>query len=165
MLLISTISSMIIAGPRVLHRMGEDFPVFQMVSRRNSHGIPTLAIWIQSAIALVILFTATFNIILGYTTFVLTVFATLTVIGVIVMRFKNPGLHRPYKTFGYPFTPLFFVAANLWFMYFWIKNNVEPSLIGLSIVALGLIVYYIATHLSKFKNSKWVHPSSKATAP
>lgn len=149
LLLISTISSMIIAGPRVLHRIGEDFSIFRSITQQNKHGIPVAAIWFQSVIALGILFTSSFRVIMGYTTFVLTVFATLTVIGVIVFRFKNPKLHRPYKTFGYPFTPVIFVLANLWFMYFWAKNNAGPSLIGGGIVALGLVVYYFAQRFSK----------------
>ncbi|MDB5284960.1 MAG: amino acid permease-associated region [Bacteroidota bacterium] len=158
MLLISTISSMIIAGPRVLQRMGEDFSIFQVISHKNKHGIPAMAIWFQSIVALVILFTSSFNTILGYTTFVLTLFSTLTVIGVFVLRLKKPNLLRPYKTFGYPFTTIFFVAANLWFMYFWASRNLEPSLIGLGIVAVGLLVYFAADYLSKHKNkSNSVH--------
>ncbi len=154
LLLVSTISSMIIAGPRVVQRMGEDFSIFRIVSKRNKHGIPATAIWFQSAVALVILFTSSFSVILGYTTFVLTLFATLTVIGVIVLRFKRPQINRPYKTFGYPFTTIFFVVANIWFMYFWIKNNTMPSLIGLGIVALGMLVYFAAHNLSKHQDKK-----------
>jgi APA family basic amino acid/polyamine antiporter len=154
LLLVSTISSMIIAGPRVVQRMGEDFSIFQIVSKRNKHGIPATAIWFQSVVALVILFTSSFSVILGYTTFVLTLFATLTVIGVIVLRFKRPQISRPYKTFGYPFTTIFFVVANVWFMYFWIKNNTMPSLIGLGIVAMGMLVYFAAHNLSKHKDKK-----------
>jgi len=151
MLLISTISSMIIAGPRVLQRMGEDFSVFQIISHRNKHGIPATAIWFQSVIALVILFTSSFETIMGYTTFVLTVFATLTVLGVMVLRFKQPKLSRPYKTFGYPLTPLFFIAANIWFMYFWVTSHAGPSLIGVGVVAVGGVVYFAANHFSVAK--------------
>ena len=148
MLLISTISSMIIAGPRVLQRMGEDFSVFQIISHRNKNGIPVTAIWFQSAVALIILYTSSFETILGYTTFVLTLFATLTVLGVLVLRFTQPKLERPYKTFGYPLTPLFFIAANLWFMYFWMTSHLMPSLIGIGVVAVGLVVYFAANHFS-----------------
>ena len=152
LLLVSTISSMIIAGPRVVQRMGEDFSIFQAVSHKNKHGIPVIAIWFQSIVALIILFTSSFTVILGYTTFVLTLFATLTVIGVAVLRLKQPNLNRPYRTFGYPITTIFFVLANVWFMYFWIKNNLNSSLIGIGIVAVGLVVYFAANSLSIHKN-------------
>jgi APA family basic amino acid/polyamine antiporter len=153
MLLISTISSMIIAGPRVLQRMGEDFSVFQWIGKRNKHGIPSVAIWLQSAVALLILYTSTFRTIMGYTTFVLTFFATLTVVGVIVLRIKKPSTARPYKTFGYPFSVIFFVIANVWFMFFWVSNNMGPSLIGMGIMALGLLVYFVAQFFSNRKNN------------
>ena len=154
MLLISTISSMIIAGPRVVQRMGEDFSVFRVVSHRNKHGIPVIAIWFQSIIALIILFTSSFETIMGYTTFVLTLFATLTVLGVIVLRFKQPLLSRPYKTFGYPLTPIFFIIANVWFMYFWVTSHRDPSLIGLGVVGVGLLVYFVADHFSLTKTEQ-----------
>ena len=151
MLLISTISSMIIAGPRVVQRIGEDFSVFKIVSHRNKNGIPVTAIWFQSIIALIILFTSSFETILGYTTFVLTLFATLTVLGVIVLRIQQPLLIRPYRTFGYPFTPIFFIIANVWFMYFWVTSHRDPSLIGLGVVGVGLVVYFVANHFSLTK--------------
>jgi APA family basic amino acid/polyamine antiporter len=154
MLLVSTISSMIIAGPRVLQRMGEDFSIFQLVSHRNKNGIPARAIWFQSIVALIILFTSSFETILGYTTFVLTLFATLTVIGVFVLRFTQPKLSRPYKTFGYPLTPLFFIIANIWFMYFWVTNNLKSSLIGVGVVAVGGVVYFAADKLSIHKTEQ-----------
>ncbi len=163
LLLVSTISSMIIAGPRVLHRMAEDFSVFKIVSKTNSHGIPVTAIWFQSVVALIILFTSSFNDILDYTTLVLTAFATITVSGVIVYRFKNPKLHRPYKTFGYPFAPIFFILANIWFMYFLAKLKPNPSLIGAGIVALGLVVYFVAQKFSKPKAHTTHHHSHKHT--
>ena len=78
----------------------------------------------------------------------MTLFATLTVLGVLVLRFTQPKLERPYKTFGYPLTPLFFIAANLWFMYFWMTSHLMPSLIGIGVVAVGLVVYFAANHFS-----------------
>lgn len=142
--LVSTISSMIIAGPRVIHSMAQDFPFFKIFDRTNSHGVPTLAIWFQSSIACILLVTSTFDRIITYTTFALTLFSVFTVLGVIVYRFKNPSIERPYKTFGYPVTPILFVGANIWFLYFIVKDKTTESLIGLGIIAVGLLAYFVA---------------------
>jgi APA family basic amino acid/polyamine antiporter len=149
MLLVSTISSMIIAGPRVISAIGNDFSVFKIAAKTNKHGIPVYAIWIQSAIALILLYSGSFDFILNCTTFVLILFSTITVLGVFVSRIQSPDLVRPYKAWGYPFTPALYIVANLWFLYFALKWKQQESLIGLGIVATGLVVYFVAKKLSK----------------
>jgi APA family basic amino acid/polyamine antiporter len=154
LLLISTISSMVFAGPRVISSIGDDFSLFKIAARTNRSGIPVIAIWIQTAIALILLFSGSFEFILNCTTFVLILFSTITVLGVIVLRIKTPGLERPYRTWGYPFTPLLFIAVNLWFLVYAVIWKQKESLIGLGIVALGLIVYFLAKIFSKNKEIK-----------
>jgi APA family basic amino acid/polyamine antiporter len=152
--LVSTISSMIIAGPRVIHSIALEFPFFSIFDRTNKFGVPVLAIWLQTIISCAILLTSSFERIITYTTFTLTLFATLTVLGVIVYRYKNPLLPRPYKTFGYPFTPILFVLVNIGFMAFIIHGKPVESLIGIGIVFIGLIIY-LALNLTG--NKKNIH--------
>ena len=98
---------------------------------------------IQAVLAVIIVLTGTFNTVITYTTFSMTLFSTLTVIGVMILRKKNPGLQRPYKTWGYPVTPLLFIFANAWFMYFLLTNKFPEAAIGLGIIAVGFVVYLI----------------------
>jgi APA family basic amino acid/polyamine antiporter len=151
LLLISTISSMVFAGPRVISSIGQDFSLFKIAARTNKSGIPVIAIWIQSAIALILFYSGSFDFILNCTTFVLILFSTITVLGVIVLRFKSPALERPYRTWGYPFTPIFFCAINAWFMIYALIWKPKESFIGLGIVALGAVVYLLAKNLSETK--------------
>jgi APA family basic amino acid/polyamine antiporter len=44
LLLVSTVSAMILAGPRVLHRIGQDFALFRPLGRLNRDGIPAVAV-------------------------------------------------------------------------------------------------------------------------
>lgn len=147
--LVSTISSMVIAGPRVVHSIAQQFSLFRFFDRTNKYGVPVMAIWLQTAIACGILLTGTFDRIITYTTFTLTLFSTLTVLGVLVYRYKNPGLERPYKTFGYPVTPILYILVSLWFMWFIIKDKTTESLIGIGLVLVGLAVYFIADSYTK----------------
>jgi APA family basic amino acid/polyamine antiporter len=153
-LLVSTISSMVIVGPRVIQMIGEDYTIFRILSRKNSSGIPVLAICLQSAIALVLLFTSSFQMIITYISFTLSLFTTLTVLGVFILRYQRPDLERPYKTWGYPVTPAIFLILNCWFLYFVFKGEPKAALIGLSVVGIGLIVYFVAKILSKNKEIK-----------
>lgn len=148
-LLVSTISSMVIVGPRVIQMIGEDYSVFRLLSKTNSHGIPVLAICTQSLIALVLLFSSSFDVIITYISFTLAIFTSLSVLGIFILRIKQPQLHRPYKTWGYPLTPAIFLLINFWFLYYVYQDKPGPSRIGLFIVAAGVLVYLFAKFLSK----------------
>ncbi len=148
LLLISTISSMVLAGPRVTQMIGEDLPAIKFLATTNKKKVPYVAIIIQSAIALLLIFTSKFETVVTYLGFTLSLFTTLTVIGLFVLRVKEPNLERPYKTWGYPFTPIIFIALNIWVMYFLIHNKPEIAMYGFGTIFAGLIVYYIGQFIS-----------------
>ncbi|TAE44773.1 MAG: APC family permease [Cytophagia bacterium] len=145
LLLVSSISAMIFAGPRVMQAMGEDIKSLNFLATKNKKGIPVLAIFIQSSISIILLLTAQFNTILYAIAFTLDIFTFSTVLGVFVMRFKAPKAERVYKTWGYPITPLIFLMATGWTMYYLLtdKDRTIPSLVALGVVLLGLVVYFI----------------------
>jgi basic amino acid/polyamine antiporter, APA family len=66
------------------------------------------------------------------------------VLGLIVLRFTQPSLHRPYKTWGYPVTPLVFLFISAWMLVHILHENPKESLLGLGMMALGLILYAIS---------------------
>jgi APA family basic amino acid/polyamine antiporter len=139
--LISTISSMIWAGPRVTAVMGEDYGAFAWLAWRNRFGVPAWAILVQSVIVLILVVTARFNQLILYVQAFLTLSSLLTVIAVVWMRVRMPGAPRPYRAWGYPFTPAIFISVSLYVLYFQIKGNPKESLWGLATLAVGWIVY------------------------
>lgn len=149
LLLISTISSMIFAGPRVTMVIGEDLKALQFFACKNKKGIPVVAIVLQSIIALVLIFTSTFDVVLTYLGFTLNFFTTLTVLGLFILRYKEPDLPRPFKAWGYPFTPLIYLVLNIWILWFVIQERPLESLAGLGTMLVGLVVYYISNYYSK----------------
>ena len=144
LLLISTVSAMTIAGPRVLQVIGEDFKVLNILSRKRKDGIPSTAIYIQSLIAIIFILSSSFESILVFAGFTLALNSFVTVIAVFVLRSKQPNLPRPYKTFGYPFTPLIYLALTGWTLYFVIINRPIEVLFSLGIILSGLFFYYIS---------------------
>jgi len=144
LLLISTVSAMTIAGPRVLQVIGEDFKVLNILSRKRKDGIPSTAIYIQSLIAIIFILSSSFESILVFAGFTLALNSFVTVIAVFVLRSKQLNLPRPYKTFGYPFTPLIYLALTGWTLYFVIINRPIEVLFSLGIILSGLIFYYIS---------------------
>jgi APA family basic amino acid/polyamine antiporter len=146
-LLVSTISAMIFAGPRITQAMGEDLPALGWLAWRTPTGIPQRALLVQVAISLVFILKPDFQSVLVYAGFVLNLFTFLTVLGVFVLRWRQPQLLRPYRAWGYPFTPLIFLALSAWTLVFIIKDKQEESLYGLATVAGGLLVYFAVQKL------------------
>jgi APA family basic amino acid/polyamine antiporter len=112
LLLVSTISAMVLAGPRVLEVIGEDVPALRALSVRNRRGAPTRAVLLQQGLAVGFILTDAFEAVLTLTGFTLTLFALLTVLGVFRLRRREPDLPRPFRVPLYPLPPLMFVLIS-----------------------------------------------------
>lgn len=143
MLLVSTASAMVIAGPRVLQVIGEDFRLFAWLSRRNQQGIPVAAIGFQSAVTLFFVLTSTFEQVLVFSSFVMGICSFFTVAGVFLLRWRQPD--RPgYKVWAYPLPPLVFMALMGWTLAYIFINRPEEALAGLLLLATGWLFYRFA---------------------
>jgi APA family basic amino acid/polyamine antiporter len=141
--LLSVLSAMIMAGPRVYYAMSKDGVFFELFGKVNKlHRTPAHAILLQAGIAMVMVFTATFDKLLLYIGFTLSLCAMLTVVGMMVLRTTQPSLKREYRTMGYPVTPLLFILGNMWIIYFSLKSKPVASLIGLGTIGVGIFVYF-----------------------
>lgn len=149
MLLISTVSAMTLAGPRVIQVIGEDFPALGFFARKNSDGIPARAIYVQSSIALLFILSSTFESILVFAGFTLALNSFATVLGIFVLRWKQPDLPRPYRTFLYPLPPLIYLALTGWTLWFVLVNRPVEGLFGLGIIGAGLIIYILSLAKSR----------------
>lgn len=144
--LVSAVSSMMWIGPRVTMAMGEDLRALGWLGRKSSRNLPVNAILTQAAIAIVLIISAKFDDVIKYVQFALALSSALTVAGVIVLRIRRPDLPRPYRAWGYPFTPIIFLAISAWMLWYMLADaeTRKPSLLGLATIALGLIVYYLS---------------------
>lgn len=149
LLLISSISSMIIAGPRVSATIGEDFPILNFLAKRNNRNVPVYAVILQSIISIVLIMNVGFGDIMLYIGFTLNLFTLLTVAGLFIFRIQHPGADRPYKTWGYPITPLIFIGLTGWTLIYTFIGHPIPSLIGLLTLVVGAIIYIINEQFKK----------------
>lgn len=140
--LISTISSMTWAGPRVTAVIGRDHGKLSILGRTNKNGVPAIAVIIQSIMVLALVASSTFEQLINYVQPLLTICSLLVVIGVVAMRIRRPDLARPYKAWGYPLTPFVFGAVSLYMLWFQIQKKPIELLYGLGTLALGVIVYF-----------------------
>ncbi|HEY1039934.1 MAG TPA: amino acid permease [Bacteroidia bacterium] len=148
MLLISSISAMIMAGPRITKRMGEDMGFMRFLAKTNSNNVPYVAVIFQSLITVILIVTAQFESVLTFIGFSLSVFTFLTVMGIFIVRAKKLNKSGEYKTFGYPVVPVIYLLLNVWMMYYVFSDKPRESMYGLLNIGAGAIVWLI------FRNKK-----------
>lgn len=142
-LLISTISSMILAGPRVLQPMFQKIRGLQKFAAADKSGNPVNAIIFQTALSLVLMLTLNFDSLIYYIAFTLSIFTVLAVLGLMIMRYRH-GKPEGYSALGYPVTPLLFILSTLAIGFYFVRSNPYESLFGLGTAFFGLLLYLLA---------------------
>jgi APA family basic amino acid/polyamine antiporter len=142
--LVSSISAMMWIGPRVTMTMGEDIPMLRLFARRSKSGAPMVAIAFQIVVVNLMLFTQSFEAVLDFIQFSLTVCSFLAVLGVIKLRYTHPDLPRPYRAWGYPVTPVIFLLVTAFMMYYLVINRPVQSLAGFAMMLAGLAIYGVS---------------------
>ena len=142
-LLLSTVSSMIITGPRVTQVMGEDYKILKWFSKLTGRDIPVRAILILGVISILYILTSTFEQVITLIGFTLNLFTLLTVTGLIINRRQNPGLPRPFKMKLYPVLPIIFICINLWILVYGLIYRPVESFAGILIAAAGGLFYLL----------------------
>ncbi|MBN2705919.1 MAG: amino acid permease, partial [Deltaproteobacteria bacterium] len=141
--ILSVLSAMIMTGPRIYYAMARDGIFFSVFGSLNpEHKTPAASIFLQAGLAALMVLSASFENLLIYIGFTLSLFASLTVLGLLRIRRRDGApADGGYRTWGYPVTPLLFILGNLWIIGFSVCQRPLASLIGLTTIAVGLIAY------------------------
>ncbi|MEM7098194.1 MAG: amino acid permease [Pseudomonadota bacterium] len=143
-LLVSTVSAMVLAGPRALQVIGQDFKVLSVLGRENRHGIPHVAILTQAAFTIILIVTSSFEAILVFASFTLALNTLLTILGVGVLRRKQPDVPRPFEVPWYPLPVIIYVGITLWtLVYVGIERPVEAAFAA-GLIASGWLFYLVS---------------------
>jgi len=133
----------ILCSPRVYFAMARDGLFFDKIADAHpkflTPHISIIALGIWSLVLTLLL--ETFQSLFTYVIFGEWIFFGLTVGAVIVLRKKRPDLPRPYKTWGYPVTPIIFMLAALYISGNSLVNTFKESMFGLIIILLGVPAY------------------------
>ena len=144
--LMSAVSAMMMAGPRVYATMAADHALPHQFARYSKRGVPSAAVAVQCVLAIGFAIFSDPDALLRLVGFTLAIFAALTVGSVFVFRAR--GKVSPYRTPGYPVTPILFIALSVWTVYFGVSS--QPKLSGEIGVVLALgTVLYLATSRGK----------------
>jgi APA family basic amino acid/polyamine antiporter len=131
LLFVSSMSSLILAGPRVTLAIAEQYQQLRILARRNASGIPVFAIVLQTLIAAILFVTNTFDATIKNTTMMLTLSSIITVAS--ILKIEKRG--RVLIAAG------IFILANVWVLIH-VALDYPPSLIWTALImGIGMLVY------------------------
>ncbi|MFN2453858.1 MAG: APC family permease [Pyrinomonadaceae bacterium] len=151
-------NGLILAGARVYYAMACDGLFFKRIGKLNRAQVPAAALLAQGlwASLLVLPRTVTFdpttrsatfgNVYTQLLEYIISadlVFYALMVGAVFVLRRKKPELHRPFRTYGYPFIPLIYILLALLLIIDLGYLTPETSVLGYLFVLSGIPVYLV----------------------
>jgi APA family basic amino acid/polyamine antiporter len=136
------LSGIVLAGPRVYYSMAQDGLLFRWVGEIHPrYRTPHRAISIQAVWSSVLILTGTYRELFTRVIYTEWIFFGLMASGLFLLR-RRPDVRREYSVWGYPVLPLVFIVASFAIVISQLVSNTAESVTGLSLVLLGLPVYY-----------------------
>lgn len=143
---LSVMNAILIAGPRTTYAATRDVAGALQLARWDAkRGTPTAAVLATSAVALgLVAFGALtrggFSTMVDYLSPVYWFFMTLSALAVIVLRRREPAVHRPYKVPFYPVLPLAFAGCCLYVLWSSVVYVRAGAMVGVAVLALGALL-------------------------
>lgn len=141
--ILGSINGMVLTGSRLYFAMAQDGIFLASFGKLNGARVPMIALAVQGAWAVCLTLAGTFQELFTYVIFTAWIFYGLAVLGVIVLRYREPALPRSYKVPGYPVAPILFVLAALFIIAITIVNGPLHALYGIGLILAGLPLSWI----------------------
>ena len=136
--LFSSVSAMIMAGPRVYAKMADDGLLPEILCYR--HGAPGIAIAMQALLAVTVVWIASLRELLSYLGMTLSISAAATICSLFVLINRNP--EQKVDLPGYPWAPITYVSFTLLFAVLAAMRTPLEMLAAILTILSGIIVYY-----------------------
>ena len=111
--IISILNAYMMMPSRILFGMSRDGFFIQKGTLINEGGTPIVTLLVSSLFAFALICIGTFEILFSLSTFMAITVWGLTYISLIKLRFTEPNLERPYKSWGYPYTSILMILFSL----------------------------------------------------
>ncbi|NUN08572.1 MAG: amino acid permease [Ignavibacteriaceae bacterium] len=140
----------ILSTARVQFAMAERKQFFSVLGKVHpKFKTPHISLLVQGIWSAVLVLSGSFDTITDYVIFAAWLFYMLGAFGVIVLRKKMPNKVRPYKIWGYPYTPMIFVVFSFLFLLNSIYSDTENAMMGVLLIVSGLPFYFYWKYSSK----------------
>ena len=158
-------NGLILAGARVSYAMAQDGLFFRSTGRLNARHVPAMALVLQGVWTALLVLPRTrlrdpitnapvrdsagveqygnlYGMLLDYVVFAVLIFYVLTIAGLFVLRRTRPQAERPYRAFGYPLLPAFYIVAATVILLVLAVYRTQTSWPGLLLVLAGVPIYF-----------------------
>ena len=146
-------NGLILAGARAYYAMARDGLFFRAAGELNAEKVPAWALVLQGFWAVFLVLPRTYdpatktygnlyNNLLDYVIAAALIFYILTIAGIFRLRKTRPTADRPYRAFGYPVIPAFYIAGAAAILLVLFVYRPATTWPGLAIVLLGVPVYF-----------------------
>jgi APA family basic amino acid/polyamine antiporter len=147
------LSGIILCGPRVYYSMARDGLLFRWIGEIHSrYRTPYRAIAIQGVWSSVLVATGTYQTLFVRVVYTEWIFFGLMTIGLFILR-RRRSVSRGYSIWGYPVVPAVFIISSFAIVINQVISNPSESIFGLSLVLIGLPVYYLWTSKNRKRSS------------
>jgi APA family basic amino acid/polyamine antiporter len=147
-----TVNGITLAGARACYAMAKDGLFFRSAGRLNSRGVPGAALMMQCAWAMLLVLPRVFDTgtrswgnlysnLLDYVISAALIFYVLTIIGLFRLRRTRPNVPRPYRCWGYPWLPGFYILGGVTILSILFAFRTATTWPGLLIVLSGVPVF------------------------
>lgn len=139
------INGFMLTGMRIPYTLAQNkmLPFSDKISRTNVNtGVPTLSALIILFVSLIMIILGTFDLLTNMLVFVMWTFTTLISIAVVILRYREPKLERPYVVPWYPIVPIISIGGGLFIVISTVINEFWLSITGIGLTLLGLPIYY-----------------------
>jgi basic amino acid/polyamine antiporter, APA family len=131
-----------LAGARVYYAMSQDGLFFKSVGKLSEkYKTPSAGLFVQACWTALLCVSGSYSQLLDYIIFAVLVFYILTILGLFVLRVKQPNASRPYKALGYPVLPALYIVMASWICIVLLRYKPQYTWPGLVLVLLGIPVY------------------------
>lgn len=152
MIMVSTFgcnNGLIMSGGRLFYAMARDGLLFKKIGLLNSKGVPAYALVFQGVWICLLCFTGTYSAIIAYAVFAQLIFYIMTVVGIFILRKRQPNRPRPYKAIGYPVLPLLYVILASGICLCLLIYKPFTSWMAVGLILTGIPIYFIAIRKKK----------------
>ena len=135
--LLSCINACQMFCTRILYSMSCDRLFFHQAAKVNKGGTPVLALVLSTTVGIIFIL-GTFERVIAMLSFFFVANYTLSYASLFILRKREPDMPRPYRAWGYPWTPIvFLIAALALTVNLWIDRPIRSSL-GLAVILMGV---------------------------
>jgi APA family basic amino acid/polyamine antiporter len=147
--LLSGINAYHLMASRVLFGMSRDGLFTHRGAAVNEGGTPTVALFLSAAVAVAFIVSGSFEKVIAVTAFFFVANYTMSFISLFVLRRREPQTPRPYRAWGYPWTPAAALLGSLSFLAGAVASDTRNSVWALLLLAASYPTYRLLKRIAR----------------